>query len=94
MILKKLPSYTSKNHTDHMDAMRHVLSTLMDTHGLNASSWSLQAGKSRNFLTEFMSGRANDMTIGALESLARVIDTTAYDILAQTDKTLKTNIAD
>ena len=75
------PSPATKRHTDDMDALRHVLTQVMDERGLNASSWSLKAGKSRNFLGEFLAGRSHDMTIGSLQALAKAANTDALSLM-------------
>lgn len=56
------------------DEIRFALSQIIDKKGMNSSSWSLKSGKSRNFLTEFMSGRAKDITVGALHDLLISVD--------------------
>lgn len=63
--------------------LRQALQKLMIENNITASAWSIKARKSRNFLGEYLSGRAKDITVGSLEALAFALDLTAQDILIQ-----------
>lgn len=65
------------------NALRATLEKLMESNRISASAWSVKAGKSRNFVSEYLSGRAQDMTLGSIEALAHAIDLSVIDILEQ-----------